>query len=70
MTHQIRITSTNGTIEAVLMQEVVILWFFNMWVTVATKEGNRDDVFDRVADWICRYDIDMDNVTDLTDLNN
>lgn len=67
MTHQIRITSTNGTIEAVLMQEVIILWFFNMWVTVATKEGNRDDVFDRVSQWVDNYDVE--NIEDLTDLN-
>lgn len=67
MNHRIRITSTNGIIEAVLMQEVVIIWFFNMWVTVATKEGNRDDVFDRVAQWVDNYDVE--DIEDLTDLN-
>lgn len=66
--YKILITKTDEEhrVRASLSHRLIILFFFEVWVSEDYKEGSRDSIFDWVCSWVDEFNIPIENITDLS----
>lgn len=52
-------------IEAVLLEQVTVLWIFYMWMAKEEVEGYAHNVYQKVSDWKTEHQLGDENVIDM-----